>query len=80
MQDNDSFFETSDLNFAAFLRAREVPLVDVRREGRRTVWEFEIPTDTSLRELRSAWLSDGLVPAQTFANAIKVLKSSTFQE
>jgi hypothetical protein len=66
-------FETSDLNLACFLRCREFPILDIRREHGKSTFVFD---DTA--ELRSAILSyvnDGPVPVRSFCNTVRDLKA-----
>jgi Domain of unknown function (DUF5659) len=72
-------FETHDLALAAFLRCRQYPLLDVRREqGGRCVFVF---TDRPARPSDVAAFFDesGLVPALKYAEATRLLKARIYQ-
>lgn len=66
-------FETSDLNLACFLRCREFPILDIRREHGKATFVFG---DTE--ELRRAiieYANDGPVPVRSFCNTVRDLKA-----
>jgi hypothetical protein len=66
-------FETSDLNLASYLRCREFPILDIRRDHGKSTFLFG---DTAV--LRSAILeyaNDGPVPVRSFCSTMRDLKS-----
>jgi hypothetical protein len=72
-------FETHDLALAAYLRCREYPLLDVRREnGGRCVFVF---TDRPSRKGDIAAFFDetGHVAALKYAEATRLLKARIYQ-
>jgi hypothetical protein len=65
--------ETSDLHFAAYLRARNVKLLRTVREGNRVAFVYAGGAETAA--LQTAWYdTTGMVSALAFSNAIKNLK------
>jgi hypothetical protein len=69
---DETEYETTDLNIAAFLLAQGHPLTRVEgpRGGQRT---FVFPA--SGRGVASAYFSGASVPARPFANALRDLKA-----
>ncbi len=66
-------FETSDLNLACFLRCREFPILDIRREHGRATFVFG---DTGeLRQAILEYANDGPVPVRSFCNTVRDLKA-----
>ena len=66
-------YETSDLNVAGFLRCRDFPILDIRRENGKAVFLFE---DSD--ELHSAILeyaNNGPIPVRSFCNTVRDLKA-----
>lgn len=77
MAENDSYYRTSDLYYAAFLKTAAVPFVDCVREGDRCVFLFE--KTEGIRELKREFFSRTKVKisALTYADEIQALKALT---
>ncbi|MCB9584553.1 MAG: hypothetical protein H6718_04115 [Polyangiaceae bacterium] len=73
---DDDEYETNDLYFAAYLRAKGLVMVDMFRDRGKVFWVFEIPKNRTVRELTTTWFAGDEVPALEFANAVKTLKST----
>ena len=72
---NARTYDTSDLTLASFLRCRNFPINNIRRQNGKTVFVFE---DTS--QLRSAVLeyaNDGIVSVRSFCSTMRDLKAIT---
>ena len=66
-------FETSDLNLACFLRCREFPILDIRRENGKAIFVF---ADTAkLRSDILEYANDGPVPVRSFCSTVRDLKA-----
>ncbi len=80
MSENDGKYRTSDIYFAAFLKTAGVVFQGTEvdeHDGRRTIFVFE-NTET-MRDLRNKYFNrTAKVPALTFADEVKALKSMTF--
>ena len=74
-------YKTSDLYFAAFLRVAGVPFIDVEREGTRAHFLFEDQGPAIMREFRRQYFADeAKVPAQSFGQMIRTMKSLIYSE
>jgi hypothetical protein len=67
-------YSTTDLNVGAFLIARGHKLVQVTGEGAQKKFGFH---DDARRDVDNYFL-DALVPARSFAAALKTLKSAIY--
>lgn len=66
-------YETSDLNVAGFLRCRDFPILDIRRENGKAVFVFE---DTEgLRSAILEYANNGPIPVRSFCNTVRDLKA-----
>lgn len=74
MPDNDSEYETSDLNLAAYLAMAGCTMVRKRMEGRRAFFLFQNPGG-SMKGMRDAYFSgQGKVSAYQYAQHVKAYK------
>ena len=81
MAEPQSHYRTSDLYFAAYLKVAQVPLVDAVREGGRVYFLFEDQGRAIMRELKRQYFADvAKVPAMSFVQAIRTMKSMTYAE
>lgn len=72
MEKSKRQYETTDLNTAAFLKSKNIPLTDVLRHGSRLCFCFNHPdADT----LALQYLNGADVSATTFAWALQELKT-----
>jgi hypothetical protein len=76
-------YRTSDLYYAAFLKAAGVPLLGTDKQGQKCFFIFEENLDDgqgmSLRELKKGFFgSTAKVVARKYADEIKAMKSLTF--
>lgn len=79
MQENDQYYRTTDLYYAAYLKVAAVPFVDIIQERGRTIFLFE-PVD-GMRELRQGYFNRTTkVSALTYADEIKAMKSLTYSD
>jgi len=69
-------YETTDLYLGSFLKARNLCLLDVRREGRRTTFIFEDRPDRPA--LVREFYNDGVVRVNDFKNALQDLKAIVY--
>lgn len=78
--DPNSTFSTGDLYYAAYLKVAGVSFIDVRRESpTRVVFVFE--SNPNLDDLRRDYYNrEGKVPALTYADEVKAMKSLTFSK
>lgn len=73
---SQTIHRTSDLYYAAFLLAAEVPFEGTQREGRRIFFLFE--GSAFIQDLQKGYYNDtARVSPRTYANAIKDMKSLT---
>lgn len=66
-------YATTDFYLACFLKAKDLRLVDLEREGRRTTFIFEDRKDR--KQLIKDFYNDGKVEVNSFKNAIQDLKA-----
>ncbi len=66
-------FETSDLNLACFLRCREFPILDIRKEHGKSTFVFG--DTTRLRSAILEYANDGPIPVRSFCNTVRDLKA-----
>jgi Domain of unknown function (DUF5659) len=72
-------FETYDLPLAAYLRCRDYPLLDVRREaGGRCVFVFP-DRPSRITDVAAFFDETGTVPALKYAEATRLLKARIYQ-
>jgi len=77
--DANTTYRTSDLYFAAYLRVAGVPFVDTQREGSRVFFVFE--KNDNIRDLKAQYFNrTAKVPALTYADDIKTMKSLTHMD
>ena len=68
-------FRTPDLYFAAYLQTAGVTMLKSERENSRVFFVFSTEV-ADIEELKTGWFnSTAKIPAMTFANNIKSLKS-----
>ena len=72
MEKDKPQFQTTDLNTAAFLKSKNIPLTDVQRHGLRIHFCFNHPAAESLA---LQYLNGAEVSATTFAWALQELKT-----
>lgn len=73
MKNNESGYAVSDFYLAAYLKANNMKINDIVREGRRVTFVFE---DKSIRaQLVKDFYNDGTVQVNPFIHAIQDLKS-----
>ena len=82
MEDKQQFkITTPDLYFAAYLKAKNCQIVDIQKEGSKTIFTFDITdSELSIQELKHGYFNnDGdtkySVIAIVFADAIRALKT-----
>lgn len=68
-------YETTDLNLASFLRCRGFNIDDIKREGGRTTFSFNLSTE--LHDNIIDFANDGPVGARSFCNTVRDLKAIT---
>jgi len=72
----DGRYKTADLYYAAYLKTAAVEFLHTEREGTRMVFVFARPDN--IRDLKRQFFSRRAhVPALTFADEIKALKTLT---
>jgi hypothetical protein len=85
-EEKQVWYKTSDIYFASFLCALDVPLQaseweTLSRDGRpdkKLVWVFKIP-EGAIGKLRAAYFSgNGTVKARKFADSLKSLKQMCY--
>ena len=64
-------FETSDLNLACFLRCRDFPILDIRREHGKSTFVFN--DSTQLRTAILDYANDGPIPVRSFCSTVRDL-------
>ena len=73
-------YRTSDLYYAAYLKVAGVKLLGTDRDGGRVYFLFDEGEGSSLRDLRDQYYNrTSKVPALTYADEIKVMKSLTHE-
>jgi len=76
MPANDGKYRTADLYYAAYLKTAEVPFEGTERDGDRTQFVFE--RVENIRDLKTQFFTRrAQVPAMTYADEIKALKTLT---
>lgn len=76
MKNETASYETTDLYLGAFLKARGVRLLDIKRDGRRATFVFEDRPDRSAMVM--GFYNDEVVRISDFKNALQDLKAATF--
>ncbi len=66
-------YATSDFYLASFLKAKDLRLVDLEREGRRTTFIFE--DSDGRKELIREFYNNGTIKVNAFKNSIQDLKA-----
>ena len=75
----DGKYRTADLYYAAYLKVAAVEFLGTERDGDRTNFVFTKPNN--IRELKNQFFNRrAKVPALTYADDIKALKSLTHME
>ena len=73
-----SFYRTSDLYFAAYLKVAEVQFVGTAREDRRVFFLFE--EQDGIRDMHMQYFNNvSKVLARTYAEEIKAMKAMVYQ-
>lgn len=70
-----TWFETSDLNLASFLRCRAFNIHDIRQSDGRTTFVFD--DSPALRKAMLDFANDGAVPVRSFCSTLRDLKALT---
>ncbi|HEV2762905.1 MAG TPA: DUF5659 domain-containing protein [Pyrinomonadaceae bacterium] len=70
-----SFYETSDLTLASFLRCRSFQIEDFKRQNGRTVFVFA--DSPELRRAVLDFANDGAVSVRSFCGTMRDLKAIT---
>lgn len=74
--DQNDYYQTADMYYAAYLKVAGVPLMGTATEGRRVFFQFE--SSPNLDDLRRDYYNRrGKVPALTYSEEVKVMKSLT---
>jgi len=74
-QNARSSYETTDLSLASFLRCREFPIENIKRQNGRTTFVF---ADTPpLRQAVLDYANDGQVSVRSFCSTMRDLKAIT---
>lgn len=77
--ERDGRYKTSDLYYAAYLKVAGVEFLGTEREGSRVIFIFE--ASEGLRDLkRDFFTRTARVPALSYADEIKAMKSLTFMD
>ncbi len=81
MSQEDSAFETHDINLAAYLSVAGCELKNRRKQGNRVFFVFtNAAGEGSIQKLREDYFSGrGKVVASTFAEAIRRMKEMCFE-
>jgi hypothetical protein len=75
----DGLYKTADLYYAAYLKTAAVEFVGTEKDGDRTVFVFNRPEN--IRGLKAQFFTrQAKVPALTYADEIKALKTLTHME
>jgi len=73
----ESKFQTSDIYFAAYLKVAGLEFIGTEKEGTRVHFVFATPE--GLRDLKNQYFNrTAKVPALTYADEVKTMKSLTF--
>jgi|SaaInlLV_10m_DNA_2_1039722.scaffolds.fasta_scaffold06872_6 hypothetical protein len=76
---SDGLYKTADLYYAAYLKTAAVEFMGTEKEGDRTVFVFVKPDN--IRDLKNQYFTrKAKVPALTYGDEIKVLKTLTHME
>jgi hypothetical protein len=68
-------YDTTDLTLASFLRCRNFPISNIRRQNGKTVFVFE--DSAQLRSAVLEYANDGSVPVRAFCSTMRDLKAIT---
>lgn len=75
----DGKYKTADLYYAAYLKVAAVEFLGTERDGDRTVFVFAKPDN--IRDLKTQFFTRrAKVPAMSYADEIKALKTLTHME
>ena len=78
--EKDNTYKTSDLYYAAYLKVAAVPFLGTERDNGKVLFLFQIP-EGGLRDLKNQYFTRvARVPALTYADEIKVMKTLTFSQ
>jgi len=73
----NTYYRTSDLYFAAYLKASQVPLVETERQRKKIVFVFDDSLN-SVKDLKTQFFNrQAKIPALTFVDEIRAMKSLT---
>jgi hypothetical protein len=76
---NDNKFKTSDLYFAAYLKASQVPLLETERKDRQVIFVFDNSLNM-IKDLKTQYYNrTSKLPALTYADEIRSMKSLTHE-
>ncbi len=77
--EKDGRYRTSDLYYAAFLKVAGISFLGTEREGHRVIFIFE--ASEGLRDLKRDFFTRiAKVPALSYADEIKAMKTLTFMD
>jgi hypothetical protein len=68
-------YDTTDLSLASFLRCRNFPINDIRRQNGKTIFVFE--DSSQLRTAVIEYANDGSVSVRSFCSTMRDLKAIT---
>ena len=68
-------YVTSDLNLASFLRCQNHPILDIRRQGAKSIFVFA--DSPELRRAIVSFANDGAVGVRSFCSTLRDLKALT---
>jgi hypothetical protein len=68
-------YETTDLSLASFLRCRDFPIHDIKRQNGKTIFVFE--DSSQLRTAVLEYANDGSVSVRSFCSTMRDLKAIT---
>lgn len=75
----DTAYRTADLYYAAYLRVAGVPFLGTERDGKRVTFLFE-DAGTTISDLKRGYFTDGArVPALSYVQMIREMKSLVFR-
>lgn len=76
---NSHQIKTSDLYFAAFLQCKGCKIIETEKEGTKCIFIFEDPQNrNNLKDIYFNELEESSIPALTYANAIRSLKTRCY--
>jgi len=76
---NENEIKTHDLYFSAYLKAKGCQIIEIERDGTKTIFTFAIPEPNKASELKNGYFDTGddrfTARACAFADAIRSLKT-----